>query len=353
MKKEPVFLPFNFGALEERFSSLEASRAVVLPVPYDSTASYQSGSKDGPQAIISASRNMELFDEELGFSPCTFGIHTLPFLEPVVSSPEDMVKEVTAAVDRYVKMDKFVVMLGGDHILSVGAAKAFKRNHRSLGFVQLDAHADMRSSYEGTRMNHACTGRRLAELGPLVQVGVRSMSEEESEFLKRAGADRSGAGPVTGRRSASGRGSRRGAAAGTGKVRSVGSGRGVGKVEARPGGAGSAAAGAAAGKGDIVTLAPSRVGHFSSALAGLPDEIYLTIDMDVFDPSVVPSVGTPEPGGLSWQEVTGMMRELAAGKRVVGMDLNELRPIPGLVAPDFLAARLVYRLIGSFIRGGR
>ena len=311
MKKGPVFLPFNFGALEEKYSSLETSRVVVLPVPYDSTASYQSGSKDGPQAIISASRNMELFDEELGFSPYTLGIHTLPFLEPVVSSPEDMVREVTAAVGEYVKMNKFVVMLGGDHSLSVGAAKALKKRHRSLGFVQLDAHADMRNSYEGTRMNHACTGRRLAELGPLVQVGIRSMSEEENEFLKRTGA---GAGASTG--------------AGAGKR-------------------------AAAGKANIVTLPPSRAREFSGALAGLPDEVYVTIDMDVFDPSFVPSVGTPEPGGLSWQEVTGLMKELAAKKRVVAMDVNELRPIPGLVAPDFLAARLVYRLIGSFLRAGR
>ena len=316
MKKEPTFLPFNFGALDEKHSSLEASRAVVLPVPYDSTASYQSGSKDGPLAIISASRNMELFDEELGFSPYTLGIHTLPFLEPVVSSPEDMVKDVAAVVGKYAKLGKFVVMLGGDHILSVGAVKALKKKHASLGIVQLDAHADMRNSYEGTRMNHACTGRRLAELGPLVQVGIRSMSEEENEFLKRGG---------------------------------TGVGTGTGVAAGGPRGAGKAARG-----GDwLVTLPPSRVREFSKALAGLPDEVYLTVDMDVFDPSFVPSVGTPEPGGLSWQEVTGLMKELAAKKTVVGMDVNELRPIPGLVAPDFLAARLVYRLIGSFLKPRR
>jgi len=327
MKKEPTFLPFNFGALDEKHSSLEASRVVILPVPYDSTASYQSGSKDGPQAIISASRNMELFDEELGFSPYIIGIHTSHFLEPVVSSPEDMVKEVTAAVSRYAKLGKFVVLLGGDHILSVGAAKALKKKHGSLGIVQLDAHADMRGSYEGTRMNHACTGRRLAELGPLVQVGIRSMSEEESEYLKRVGAW-TAAGTVAG----SGASKRAAAGPVAGAGTTAKSGR----------------------KGDeIVTLPPSRVRDFSKALAGLPDEVYLTVDMDVFDPSLVPSVGTPEPGGLSWQEVTGLTKELAAKKTVVGMDVNELRPIPGLVAPDFLAARLVYRLIGSFLKPSR
>ena len=319
MKRKPTFLPFNFGALEEKFSSLEVSRVVVLPIPYDSTASYQSGSKDGPLAIISASRNMELFDEELGFSPCTLGIHTLPFLEPVVSSPDDMVKEVTEVVGEYVGLGKFVVMLGGDHILSVGAAKAVKKKHPSLGVVQLDAHADMRNSYEGTRMNHACTGRRLAELGPLVQVGIRSMSEEENEFLKRAGAG-----------------------VGTGARGRRGSGAGKPAGSRKP-----------AGKGHgIVTLPPSRAREFSNALAGLPDEVYLTIDMDVFDPSYVPSVGTPEPGGLSWQEVMGLMKQLAAKKTVVGMDVNELRPIPGLVASDFLAARLVYRLLGIFLKTG-
>jgi agmatinase len=310
----------------------------VLPVPYDSTASYQSGSKDGPLAIISASRNMELFDEELGFSPYTLGIHTLPFLEPVVSSPEDMVKQVAAAVGMYVKLDKFVVMLGGDHILSVGAVKALKKKYCPLGIVQLDAHADMRNSYEGTRMNHACTGRRLAELGPLVQVGIRSMSEEESEFLKRTGTGvGAGTGVIAGGRRGAGKGAHKGRAAGAGKS------KGAGK---------SSAAGFAAGSGrvDVVSLPPSRVREFSKALAGLPDEVYLTVDMDVFDPSFVPSVGTPEPGGLSWQEVTGLMKELAAKKTVVGMDVNELRPIPGLVAPDFLAARLVYRLIGSFLK---
>lgn len=333
MKRKPTFLPFNFGALDEKLASLETSRVVVLPVPYDSTASYQSGSKDGPLAIISASRNMELFDEELGFSPCTLGIHTLPFLEPVVSSPDDMVKELTDVVGEYVKLGKFVVMLGGDHILSVGAAKAVKKKHPSLGFVQLDAHADMRNSYEGTRMNHACTGRRLAELGPLVQVGIRSMSEEESEFLKRVGAEGrrgSGAGVGTGARGGRGGGAGQSAAAGSGARSSKPAGKGHG----------------------IVTLPPSRAREFSKALAGLPDEVYLTIDMDVFDPSHVPSVGTPEPGGLSWQEVMGLMKQLAAKKTVVGMDVNELRPIPGLVASDFLAARLVYRLIGIFLKTG-
>ena len=175
------------------------------------------------------------------------------------------------------------------------------------------------------------------------------MSEEENEFLKRTGA---GAGASTGAGAGKHRGSgsakRTGAGTGAGKHRGAGSAKGRGAGS----GTGSGKA-AAARKANIVTLPPSRAREFSGALAGLPDEVYVTIDMDVFDPSFVPSVGTPEPGGLSWQEVTGLMKELAAKKRVVAMDVNELRPIPGLVAPDFLAARLVYRLIGSFLRAGR
>jgi len=230
---------------------------------------------------------MELFDEELGFSPSVLGIHTLPFLESVASSPDDMVDSVAEVVGKYVALGKFVVMLGGDHILSVGAVVAMKKKYETLGVIQLDAHADLRDSYEGTRMSHACTGRRLSELGPLLQVGVRSMSEEEKEFIEQNGT---------------------------------------------------------------ATLQPSRIGEFSTFLERLPDDVYVTIDVDVFDPSLVPSVGTPEPGGLSWRDVTGLMKEVAAKKRVVGMDINELRPIPGFVAPDFLAARLLYRLLGYFVK---
>jgi agmatinase len=289
-KREPCFVPFNFGALEEKLSSLENSRVVVLPVPYDSTSTYLSGSREGPQAIISASRSMELFDEGLGFSPCRVGIHTLPFLDPVTSSPEEMLMDVSSTVDRYVKLGKFVILLGGDHILSVGAVRALKKKWKSLGVVQFDAHADLRYSYQGTKLSHACTGRRLAEMCPLLQVGIRSMSEEEDGFLKSA------------RKFSS-----------------------------------------------IFSLGPSRMREGPSCLDKLPRDVYVTVDVDVFDPSIVPSAGTPEPGGLSWEQVTQLMGKLARTKNVVGFDVTELRPIPGFVSPDFLAAKLIYRLIGLFV----
>ncbi|MCX5800199.1 MAG: agmatinase [Candidatus Eisenbacteria bacterium] len=290
-KREPHFVPFNFGALEGDLSLLEKSRIVILPVPYDSTSTYLSGSREGPQAIISASRSMELFDEELGFSPCSVGIHTLSFLDPVTSSPEEMLSDVADTVSQYVKLGKFVILLGGDHILSVGGVRALKKKWKSMGVVQFDAHADLRYSYQGTKLSHACTGRRLAEMCPLLQVGIRSMSEEEDDFLKSS------------RKSS-----------------------------------------------PVFSLRPSRVREFSRCLDKLPHEVYVTVDVDVFDPSIVPSAGTPEPGGLSWEQVVSLMGTLARRKNVVGFDVTELRPIPGLVSPDFLAAKLIYRLIGLFVR---
>jgi agmatinase len=288
--RKPDFVPFNFGALGDDLSSLERSRVVVLPVPYDSTSTYLAGSREGPQAIISASRNMELFDEALGLEPSRVGVHTLPFLDPVTASPEEMVEIVSSVVDSHLKADKFVVLLGGDHILSVGAVSAVKKAHDSLGVVQFDAHADLRESYQGTRMSHACTGRRLAEMCPLLQVGTRSISRAEHEFRESSG---------------------------------------------------------------VRWLPPSHVEEFSARLKDLPEEVYVSIDVDVLDPSVMPSVGTPEPGGLSWTQMAELTDEIAGTKRVVGFDVTELRPIPGLVAPDFLAAKLVYRLVGRFVKSAR
>jgi len=290
-KRKPCFVPFNFGALEERLSSLNNSRVVILPVPYDSTSTYLSGSREGPLAIISASRSMELFDDELGFSPCSIGIHTMPFLDSVASNPEDMLAEVSSVVESLAKLGKFVIMLGGDHILAVGGVKALKKTCRSLGVVQFDAHADMRYSYQGTRFSHACTGRRLAEMCPLLQVGVRSMSEEENAFLKSP------------------------------------------KARSR-----------------VFCLGRRDLREFSARLEKLPRDVYVTIDVDVFDPSIVPAAGTPEPGGLSWDQVIQLLGNIARRKRVVGFDVTELRPIPGLVSPDFLVAKLVYRLIGLFVK---
>ena len=266
---------------------------VILPVPYDGTASYVSGSKAGPRAIIAASRNLEVFDDELVLDVSTVGIHTLPDLEVRASGPEEMVSRVRAAVTGLLQKDKYVVMLGGDHILSVGSILAHAERHEDLSILQFDAHADLRSSYEGTPYSHACTMRRVCENIPYAGVGIRSLSSEEAEYA----ASRN------------------------------------------------------------LSLFYARIGFGDSVIhqivEGLSERVYVTIDMDVFDPSQIPSTGAPEPGGLDWYTVTNVLRAVADRKQIVGFDLTELCPIPGMVAPDFLAAKLVYKFLGYIHRSGR
>jgi agmatinase len=191
-------------------------------------------------------------------------------------------------VEPVLRADKFPVVIGGEHTVTVGAARAAKQKYPRLSFLQLDAHADLRESYEGTPFSHACVGRRLAELGPLVQVGVRSLSLEENLYLKDA------------------------------------------PVKSFP--------------WHSLSLTPDWVERVGRALSA---EVYVTIDLDVLDPAIMPAVGTPEPGGLDWKTLTQFLAHLAREKTVVGFDVVELAPIPGLIAPDFLAAKLIYRFLGS------
>jgi agmatinase len=292
----PDFYPNNFGALPEEESSLEAARFVVLSLPYEVTTSYGKGTKFGPGAIIEASRNMELYDEELAFEPCRAGIHTAGDLLFHDTAPEAMVETVEEAVRHYLDLGKTVVCLGGEHNLTYPIVKAHMHRRPAMGVVQIDAHADLRDSYEGSEHNHACAMRRVASLTrKLAQVGIRSLSREESEFLK---------------------------AEGSWKV-----------VWARD----------AAGSDDWV----------DEVIASMPPEVYLTVDIDGFDPSLVPSTGTPEPGGLTWYPTLAFLKRLCAERRVVGFDLMELSPDRSRPAPDFLAARLVYKLMGYIQAGER
>jgi agmatinase len=281
-------IPFNFGGLPREQSRWENSRVVFLPLPYDLTTTYHPGSRRGPMAILEASTHMELFDEELAWEPSQVGFHTMDPLEAVASGPQEMIREIEGLADQAVQADKFPVLLGGEHTVTLGAARALKKRYPHLSFLQLDAHADLRDTYEGTPFSHACVGRRLAELGPLVQVGVRSLAREENLFIQG---------------------------------------------------------------GAVKTF-------FWHLLAEMPQwkdrvcqllspEVYVTIDLDALDPAIMPSVGTPEPGGLNWGEVTGLLRQVARRKTVVGFDVVELAPLPGLVAPDFLAAKLTYRFLGQ------
>jgi len=288
ISKEPMTIPFNFGGLPPAYSGWENARVVILPVLYDLTSTYIPGSRRGPLAILEASTHLELFDEELKVETFQIGIHTLDPMEAVACGPEEMVRQVRFCVQKVLDAGKFLVLLGGEHTLTLGAAQALKDKYPQVSFLQLDAHADLRDEYEGTRFSHACVGRRLSELGPLVQVGIRSLSKEENDYLKES---------------------------------------------------------------SVITFWGYQLEDLTSwaekVCAALTSQVYVTIDLDVLDPAIMPAVGTPEPAGLTWKSLAGLLRLLARKKEIVGFDVVELTPIPGLTSPEFLAAKLIYRFLGE------
>lgn len=184
-KKLPITLPFNFGGLEGRLSSFKNANFVILSVPYDLTASYGSGMRNGPLAIIEASTHMELYDEELRANTYEAGIHILPLLESTTLGPEEMIHRVHEASQYILKEKKIPVMLGGEHSITLGMVNALKKKYPNLSVLQFDAHADMRDSYQDNPFNHACVARRISKVCPLVQVGIRSLSAEEAKFLSQ------------------------------------------------------------------------------------------------------------------------------------------------------------------------
>ncbi len=284
--------PFNFGALPGELCDYKKSKVVVLPVPYDATASYRSGARNGPAAIISASMALEMYDEDSGKDFSELGICTLDELDIVVD-PEAMANRVYEAVQQLARDDKFVVMLGGEHSLSFGAAKAFREKYPDLSVLHIDAHADMRDEHNGEKFSHACVARRISEICPVVQVGIRSLCQEEAEFIAKSGH----------------------------KV-----------VYARE-------------------IAESMDDSWmDAAISSLSKDVYVTFDLDSLDNGIMPSVGNPEPGGLEWYPVLSFLKRLSGKRNVVGFDSMELSPIPGNIAPDFAAAKLVYKLIGYFCR---
>ncbi|MDX9822556.1 MAG: agmatinase [Syntrophales bacterium] len=277
----------NFGGIEEKYADWEAATFAVIPVPYDLTTTYQSGSRRGPTAILDASGNMELYDEELDRETYLAGICTFAPVEAEAAGPEPMVRKVEERVAEALRGGKIPVVLGGEHSISLGAVRALKKEYPNLSVLQLDAHADMRDSYQGSPYSHACIARRAREVCPVVQVGIRSLSAEEAVFLKEH--------PVK-----------------TWSVETIRSGSDWPEAIARD----------------------------------LSEDVFVTIDLDVLDPSIMPSTGTPEPGGLLWHEVLSVLREVSRRRRVRGFDVVELAPLPGIVAPDFLAAKLTYRMMG-------
>ncbi|HNT34441.1 MAG TPA: agmatinase [bacterium] len=290
MIKPPIFeSDVNFLGLPLEFSSWDQSKCVVLSAPLDMTTSFRKGTAEGPKAIIAASTQVELYDAEFGDEPALdIGVHTLPSLEPQCVSMQAAVDRVREGVGFIVEQGKIPMLLGGEHSVTIGAAQAFKDKMDKTCFVVIDAHADLRDSYHGTPLSHACASRRLWEMAPMIQVGIRSYSAEEAQWMRE-----------------------------------------------KP-------SGYTAFPARTVT---TRMQAFEESLRILPDQVYISIDLDGLDPSIMPAVGTPEPGGLLWEETLDVLRMVCRMKKVVGFDIVELCPMPGWVAPDFLAAKLCYKLL--------
>ncbi|HEX5422618.1 MAG TPA: agmatinase [Candidatus Acidoferrales bacterium] len=282
--------PDNFGGLSEESSSYAASRAVIFPVPLERTTTYERGTRNGPSAIIKASQNMELYDEELEVEPYKeIGIHTLPPIDTMDGALDEVIAELFSAELALLEDGKFPLVLGGEHSLTPALVSAAGKKFGDLCVLQVDAHADLRDEYHGNPASRACAMRRSLEVCPAVQVGIRSLSAEEAKAAPKLDT----------------------------------------KIYWAK---------------DIVHT-PMKT-WIAKVLADLSSQVYLTIDVAGFDPSIMPATGTPEPGGLDWYQVTSLVRAVAQHKKIVGMDLVELLPQPGDHASAFLAAKLVYKCLG-------
>ncbi len=315
-------LPNNFLGLPQRYSDYARARFAVLPIPYDSTTSFQTGTREGPSAIIRASQQVELFDEELEGEFYKAGVATLDSVLPNMTGPQAMHDDVYQAARRVVKDGKTIVGLGGEHSITSGLVRAVLGRHKKLSILQIDAHLDLRQEWEGTPYSHASAMRRCLDLGiNLVSVGIRNISAEEHAFLKKNGQP-------SPRPSREGRGDSRAGSARRAPSPPLIRGHQGGSVE-------------------VVTARQAHIDDdwVDRAINALSENVFVTIDIDGFDPAYAPGTGTPEPGGLDWYQVTGLLRLVAAEKKIVGMDVVEVMPIPGQAVTEFLAARLIYKLI--------
>jgi agmatinase len=285
----------NFLGLPPELSDYGRARVAVLPVPYEATVSYGGGTARAPHAIIHASAQVELYDEELRIEPCDAGIATLAPLAVEGIVPSALTARVAPAVSAILADGKLPMLFGGEHSITPAAIEGVRRHHGDITVVQLDAHADLREEYEGERMSHACAMARVRDVCPVVQVGIRNLSKEEAAWVERDKL------PV------------------------------FFAHEMQDG-------------DRWMDRAIARIGT---------EKVYVTIDVDVFDSGIMPATGTPEPGGLGWYGVTGFVRRLAKAKHIVGFDLVELSPIAGFHACDFLVAKLAAKCIGYWWKSGR
>lgn len=278
----------NFGFLPEEYSDSQSARIVIIPVAYDGTSTWMKGADGGPAAIVEASANMELYDIETDSEVYKKGIFTENTIGGELSTAE-MIEAVHEAVRYHLEMDKFTVVIGGEHSVSIGSIKAHAQRYPDLTVLQLDAHADLREEYNGSKYNHACVMARTKDLCPIVQVGIRSMDSSEKERMDESSvffAER-------------------------------------------------------------IHNHPDWVGKVVSKLS---QNVYVTVDLDVFDPSIMSSTGTPEPGGLLWYDVLTLLKAVSENRNVVGFDVVELCPDSRNKAPDFLAAKLIYKLLSYKFR---
>jgi agmatinase len=279
----------NFGGLPPQYSGAADSRIVVIPVPYDGTSTWVKGADQGPRAILRASANLELYDIETDSQVYLNGIFTDEAVA-VDLAPDEMVEAVRRRVEGHLASRKLAVVVGGEHSVSVGAVQAHAGRYPGMSVLQLDAHADLRDEYEGSKYNHACVMARIRELCPIVQVGIRSMDISEKPALAE----------------------------------------------------------------DRVFFAEDihdSLTWIDKVVAKLTEQVYITIDLDAFDPSIMPSTGTPEPGGLRWYDVLALLRAVCRRRTVVGFDVVELCPVETNWAPDFLAAKLIYKILSYRFRG--
>lgn len=286
-------IPDNFLGLPASNADYRRAKYAVLPVPYDGTVSFQVGTRNGPRAIITSSQQVELFDEELGREFFHCGIATLDPVAPEMAGPKEQHDAVFAAAKKIVGDGKFLIGLGGEHSITSGLVRAVMTRHKKLSVLQIDAHADLRDQYEGTPYSHASAMRRVLDLGAsLVPVGIRNYSLAEHQFMRSRG----------------------------------------------------------------FTPFSARTCHTDSdwierAVEMLDSPVYVTIDIDGFDPAYAPGTGTPEPGGMTWMQVTALLRAVTQRHEVVGADVVEVMPLPGSAQTEFLAAKLIYKLI-AYVESG-
>lgn len=289
----------NFGGLPEELTRRATSEVLVLPIPYEQSTSYGGGTRNGPRAILHASRFVEYYDPDFGGEAFTRGVHTLPAIEPHYAGPDAMRERIASVVGDVAPEGKLLACLGGEHSITPGIVDGVARATRDFTVVQFDAHADLRDEFEGTRMSHACAMRRVVETHPVVSVGIRAVSLEEVEFAKKHALPSIPA---------------------------------IDFADPRT---------------DLDAIARRLLDAIKT------EKIFITFDLDALDPSILPATGTPEPGGLGWYAALHLLKALARERQIVAFDVVELAPIPGLHAPDFLAAKLAYLLMGYALKAKR